>query len=78
LISESLRGLRNPFFSKKHTKLNKELISKKKSKGLVYIYDDMLNFLVIFTSLTNLKKTIKANMSILKKSLESNRLFRGS
>jgi group I intron endonuclease len=77
LISESLKGFRNPFFNSKHSRLSKELISSKKSKGLIYIYDNMLKFLVVFTSLTDFKKTIKANMPILKRCLDSNRLFRG-
>lgn len=77
LISKSLMGLRNPFFNSKHTKLSKELISNKKSKSLIFIYDNMLNLLVVFTSLTDFKKTVKANMLILKKTMISNRLFRG-
>jgi group I intron endonuclease len=60
LISKSLKGIRNPFFNRKHSKITTELISIKKSKGLIYIYDDMLNLIVILFSLTNFKNIAKA------------------
>ena len=77
LISQSLKGFRNPFFNRKHSKLSKEKISTKNSKGLIYVYDDMLRLLVEFTSLTDFKNTIKANMVTLNKCLGSNTLSRG-
>lgn len=57
-ISNSLIGIRNPFYMRKHSFETKKLISRQKSKGIIYLYDDILNLLVGFPSLTKLAKLI--------------------
>lgn len=53
LISDSLKGDKNPFFIKKHSLILKILISERRSnrKLYIYIYDNLLNLQVIIYSL---------------------------
>jgi len=77
LISLSTRGIRNPFYGKKHSLVSKELISNKKSKGSIYIYDNLLNLQIVLSSITELTKAIHANNGTINEILNKNRLFRG-
>jgi group I intron endonuclease len=77
-ISNSLKGYRNPFFMKKHSLIIKELISKHKSKGLIYLYDSMLNLQMVFLSITSLAKLISSTNNTLNDYLKTNKLFRGN
>lgn len=78
LISQSLKGDKNPFYNEKHSLKSKDLISIKKSHGLIYIYDSIYNFQGVFKSLTELAKTIKANKNTLDLVLNKDKLFRGN
>lgn len=78
MISQMLKGDKNPFYNQKHSLKSKDLISIKKSHGLVYIYDSLYNFQGVFKSLTELAKIIKANNNSLNLVLNKDRLFRGN
>jgi group I intron endonuclease len=77
LISLSLKGVKNPFYNKKHSTKTKELISNKNSSSPIFVYDYMLNLQIIFPSLTALAKRVRANYNSLNKSIQKNLLFRG-
>lgn len=77
LISLFTIGTGNPFYGKKHSLISKELISIKKSKGRVYIYDNLLNLQIVLSSVTELAKAIHANYSTINEILNKNKLFRG-
>jgi group I intron endonuclease len=78
LISESLKGDKNPFFNKRHSLKTKLLISKIKSKGEIYIYDSLLNLQVVVSSLRMLSKNIRAHYNTLNSYIINNKLFRGN
>jgi group I intron endonuclease len=78
LISQALKGDKNPFYCKKHSLSSKDLISTKKSHGFIFVYDSLYNFLAVFNSLILLAKTIKANNNTLNLVLNKDRLFRGN
>lgn len=78
LISQALTGDNNPFYNKKHSLNTKELISRRRSKNLIYIYDSLFNLQIVFSSLTSLAKNIKANNSTLNSSIINSTLFRGN
>ena len=78
LISNWLKGDKNPFFKKKHSQETKKLISSKKSKGSIYIYDSMLNLLMVFSSKTKFAKLIFSTNNTLKDYMSKNKLFRGN
>ena len=78
LISQALKGDKNPFYCKKHSLSSKDLISTKKSHGFIYVYDSLYNLLAVFNSLTLLAKIIKANNNTLNLVLNKDRLFRGN
>jgi group I intron endonuclease len=77
-ISESLKGENNPFFGKYHLLKTKKLMSLRKSKKQIYIYDNLLNLLVIFPSINQLAKSIKANNKTISNYIKKNVLFRGN
>lgn len=78
LISNSLKGDKNPFFNKKHSLSSKILISEGRSNRKIYIYDNLLNLQIIVSSLNKLAKSIYANNSTLNTYIKSNKLFRGN
>jgi group I intron endonuclease len=77
LISLSLKGIKNPFYNKKHTLNTKEAISSKRSSKLIYVYDYMLKLQIIFLSLTALAKAIHASHNALNNSIRKNLIYRG-
>jgi group I intron endonuclease len=78
LISQALTGYNNPFYNKKHSLNTNKLISSRRSKNLIYIYDSLFNLQIVFSSLTSLAKSIKANNSTLSSSIINSTLFRGN
>jgi group I intron endonuclease len=77
LISLSLKGIKNPFYNKKHSLKTKELISNKNSNRIIFVYDCMLNLQIIFPSMTSLAKAVHASHNLLNKSIQKKILFRG-
>jgi hypothetical protein len=77
LISISLKGTNNPFYGKKHSFLSKKLISLGRSKKIIYVHDNLLYLKIVFSSMTELAKSIDANNKTLKNYINNNRLFRG-
>jgi group I intron endonuclease len=78
LISIALKGDNNPFYNRKHSLRSKELMSKEKSNRSIYVYDNLCNLQIIFTSLSLFAKIIKANYSTLNTVLNNNLLFIGN
>jgi group I intron endonuclease len=78
LISELLKGERNPFFKKKHSLYSKNLISIGKSSKLIFLYDSLRNLQISVSSLSLLAKEIQANYKTLNYYLNNNILFRGN
>jgi group I intron endonuclease len=78
LISELLKGERNPFFNKKHSLYSKNLISIRKSSKLIFLYDSLCNLQISVSSLSLLAKEIQANYKTLNYYLNNNILFRGN
>jgi group I intron endonuclease len=78
LISNSLKRDKNPFFGKRHSQETKKLISSRKSKRLIYVYNSMLNLLIVFSSLTKFAKLIFSTNNTLKDYMYKNKLFRGN
>lgn len=78
LISDNLKGDKNPFFNKKHSLKSKTLISNRRSSRKIYIYDNLLNLQVVISSLNLLAKSIYANNRTLNSFINSNKLFRGN
>lgn len=78
LISDNLKGDKNPFFNKKHSLKSKTFMSNRRSSRKIYVYDNLLNLQVVISSLNQLAKNIYANNNTLNSYINSNKLFRGN
>ena len=77
LISASTTGINNPFFGLTQSKYSLQLISLAKSKGQIFIYNEMKVLLTIVTSATLLTKSIKSSYSTIMTTIKTGSLFRG-
>jgi len=77
LISTSTAGVNNPFYGLTHSKHSLQLMSKAKSLGKVFIYNDVKILLTIVYSATLLARSIKSSYLTVLNTIKTGSLFRG-
>lgn len=77
LISESLKGINNPFLGKTHDDRTIESMRLAKSAGVVYVYDSLGLLLFIFPSASTLADLIGSTHPTILTHMSNGHLFRG-
>lgn len=73
----SVQGKNNPFFGKSHTFKSKTKISMANSTGIVYIYNNIFQLVLVINSITQFSKLINSNVSTIRNSILKQKIFRG-